>query len=507
MALSQRHPQQAEPAVYKLQSNKTAMLVIHGIGEQNPYETLDSFARGVFTFLRDRCGMKPELRSETVAHKDWTQVAIRIDINTEDATGEKTAGYVDLYEYYWAPYTEDKISARQTLEWLIRTDLSPLRYLANNLQELAATDEKKTVWRFLWLFIREIRRIFLYLPIAAGLIWLLIWLLRPHSYTQFLQSLAKVFREDPWWARPAILAFYGLGVFLVIFMIKFLAQWIKRRGPSMQRRAEVTWFACAVISAALFFWLAVKLPVWSGVSMDPIWQILGSRGMWVVLSAAAFAAAWRYVLTKYVGDVAVYVTADAKSGNYEARTKILDGSTEALARLLASEDYDRVILAGHSLGSVIAYDTVNELITRVTAIPGRCGDYPQPPLTMEQLEKLRGLVTFGSPLDKIYYFFRQQVKEDQAIRAQILSMLHSFRKVSSGRDYGQFKFSYDLPKLEQLTWLNAWSPLDPVSGKLHFYNVKKQDWFFYPIPGVAHLGYWRDPKFYSFICQELLVER
>jgi len=43
-------------------------------------------------------------------------------------------------------------------------------------------------------------------------------------------------------------------------------------------------------------------------------------------------------------------------------------------------------------------------------------------LTLPQLQKLRGLLTFGSPLDKIYYFFREHVKEDQAIRAQILSI-------------------------------------------------------------------------------------
>ena len=33
----------------ELRSARQAMLVIHGIGEQNPYETLDSFARGIFT--------------------------------------------------------------------------------------------------------------------------------------------------------------------------------------------------------------------------------------------------------------------------------------------------------------------------------------------------------------------------------------------------------------------------------------------------------------------------
>ena len=69
----------------------------------------------------------------------------------------------------------------------------------------------------------------------------------------------------------------------------------------------------------------------------------------------------------------------------------------------------------------------------------------------------------------------------------------------------QFKFSYNLPKLDQLTWLNAWSPLDPVSAKLHFYRVDRQDWFWYWVPGLAHLGYWNDRDFYSFFGRRLLV--
>ncbi len=39
------------PSARRLRSRSTALLVIHGIGEQNPYETLDAFTRGIFSFL------------------------------------------------------------------------------------------------------------------------------------------------------------------------------------------------------------------------------------------------------------------------------------------------------------------------------------------------------------------------------------------------------------------------------------------------------------------------
>ena len=221
--------------------------------------------------------------------------------------------------------------------------------------------------------------------------------------------------------------------------------------------------------------------------------------MGVLLAAALL----RYFLVKFLGDVAVYVTADAKAKNYAARSAILKGSTEALVRLLAGKDYDNVLLVGHSLGSVIAYDTINEIISAVTAASSP-GETREVSMGAPELKKLTGLLTFGSPLDKIYYFFRQQVGHDQAIRAQILSMLYSFRKVQSHRNYGEFKFHYTLPKLERLRWLNAWSPLDPVSARLHFYNVDIQEWFWYWVPVLAHLSYWRDPRFYLFFGRHLL---
>ena len=151
--------------------------------------------------------------------------------------------------------------------------------------------------------------------------------------------------------------------------------------------------------------------------------------------APALAVVWsawllRRVLVGYLGDIAVYVTADAKAASYAARTAILDQSTTALARLLRDDrcGFDQVIVAGHSLGSVIAYDTINELLSRVWAAGDQLGRGVEPAVERDDLTRLHGLVTFGSPLDKIYYLFREHVGSDQAVRAQILSFLHSYRR-------------------------------------------------------------------------------
>src|SRR2546426_4481011 len=59
---------------------RTAILVIHGIGEQNPYETLDSFARGLVQyFASSRPSAKVSLEPERINHGDWTEAAVHVD--------------------------------------------------------------------------------------------------------------------------------------------------------------------------------------------------------------------------------------------------------------------------------------------------------------------------------------------------------------------------------------------------------------------------------------------
>jgi len=60
------------PSARRLRSRSTALLVIHGIGEQNPYETLDAFTRGIFSFLTTTPNGAPATRisPHKVAHED-----------------------------------------------------------------------------------------------------------------------------------------------------------------------------------------------------------------------------------------------------------------------------------------------------------------------------------------------------------------------------------------------------------------------------------------------------
>ena len=147
-----------------------------------------------------------------------------------------------------------------------------------------------------------------------------------------------------------------------------------------------------------------------------------------------------------------------------------------------------------SLGSVIAYDAVNRLAREVRAEHRET----EPGLSQAELDKLYGLLTFGSPLDKVYYFFRTVVAAEEVIRAQLLASLHGFRQRRSGRDYGQFTLArYVIPAPAQFRWLNVYSRLDLVSGCLDFYDVDVQRARPYGNPLTAHLAYWADTGFYE----------
>lgn len=491
----------------------TALLVIHGIGEQNPYQTLDQATRGFDRYFRGRRRM-PVLRPERIRHEDWTEVAVHLDLPESSPTDRSTR--VSLFEFYWAPYTEGKATFRAVLGWLVHTVLSPLRYLADNLLALRDSRRHNSPGRIVWLMVREIGRAsFVYVPflVLAGLaVYLLARGIAP--VRQVSRSLALTVRQEPNVAAlGGVAVCFVVTVVLLLFVARELWGWARRRAPSVERGAEVVWTVMAATFAAGFWGVGMGLARLGHVDLGRYVMILWRPShLWIAVFIVLLI--WlRRVLVDYVGDIAVYVTADAKAASYQARRAILEASTKALARLLRR--YDRVIVMGHSLGSVIAYDTINELLAAAWASPDGLAT-PAPPVGLAELARLRGLVTFGSPLDKVYYFFRQHVPADQAVRAQILSFQHSFLRGYSGRDYGKLKFTYPasaegeepyaFPTLPSFRWLNVWSLMDPVSGPLHFYRLKEEDrvrrWYW--IWGYAHLAYWKDPVLYRLVAERLL---
>lgn len=166
----------------------------------------------------------------------------------------------------------------------------------------------------------------------------------------------------------------------------------------------------------------------------------------------------RYFLIEYVGDVAAYIS-PYKDSKFDALRHAIQNIGFNVGRVIYGFDvsegdsklspYVKVLMVGHSLGSVLAYDTLNAMIN-LDNVSGS---------SKRVVEKTRALITFGSPLDKTAFLFRvQATNPEHWIREQLAASMQPLI------------VSYDLYRPETFKWANIWSPQDIISGELNYYD-------------------------------------
>lgn len=112
------------------------------------------------------------------------------------------------------------------------------------------------------------------------------------------------------------------------------------------------WVVGLVVTAAAVWWQLQR-------DADAWWVIpIGLAGPIVTSLLVGFLVPW-------VGDAARYLRAEPD--NVEARQRIRAGGVSLLRKLTSCGDYDRIILVGHSLGSVIAYDMLTQAWAEIEA--------------------------------------------------------------------------------------------------------------------------------------------
>ncbi len=363
-------------------SNHAAILVIHGIGEQNPFDTLDDFSRGVIKKYSEQGYAVEASHLCATRHsggEDWVEHYISLGLTRGGVRRQ-----VDLHEFYWAYMTEERISLAEVMEWMNKT-----------------------------------------IDKAIG-----------------ASSLPKKLQDK--YHEHGGMCFTGIALPIKVLI----------------------WFF------SLFDFLPTS------------WQpMLKKVRDW-------FGTHFQDYIVGYLGDVAIYTATDEKSRYYRIRQDILASGQALLEAILKEERCDRVVIAGHSLGSAIAYDMLNRLNIRANLDPAL------------PLNKIQGLITFGSPLDKIAYVFREKIEGGKIIKAQIIEHLHSF-KINR-----LLKKSYPvpvrnpfLPRLNDVRWLNYYKKEDKVSDFLVFYDIPEKDNIKLAATGDgavhAHLSYWEDDAFYQ----------
>ncbi|MFC1900790.1 hypothetical protein ACFLYN_04270 [Chloroflexota bacterium] len=199
----------------------------------------------------------------------------------------------------------------------------------------------------------------------------------------------------------------------------------------------------------------------------------------------------------FLGDLVRYLDLDPRSERFEIRRKIINGALEELRALLKDDSYDQVIIAGHSLGSVIGYDALNRVIQEISVDSNKGGKGVTNSgkknngyvIQKDEAKKIEGLITFGSPLDKIALFFWQHVREGKKVQQQVLAHLRGFRatpmdkydtdaKLGKNTPDIKLKFKIGNPIVTELDdsirWLNFYQRQDIISGKLDLYKLDDQ---------------------------------
>ena len=112
---------------------RTAFFVIHGIGQQDPFETLDEFTRGFLRHLQ--VGAVPFKIGHRITQRQgaagtgWIESFVRIrSLDEKD--------WIDIHEYYWAYLTEREITAAEVWQWIGRTLDGTIRFYEKNRQLL-----------------------------------------------------------------------------------------------------------------------------------------------------------------------------------------------------------------------------------------------------------------------------------------------------------------------------------------------------------------------------------
>ena len=376
--------------------SRAAMIICHGMGQQVAFETLDCVAKSL---LGAEAHRKSTIDVKIVRLGNEQLPRAELTLTTPEGPRE-----VHLYEVYWAPLTEGKVSALDVSRFLL--------------------DAWKRGMRFA----------------AAG------------RFTRFIFGREREFRLP----RSNLLQLSA--AFLIILLL---------------------W--------ALFFavWLAPVAGVWSAATgaLSPAMLAAGA-GLWLVLAYLSFKA--RELYFQYAGDVAAYVASHKVNRFHEVRAAIKKVGLD-LARAVygartadGGEEYREVYAVGHSLGSVVAYDTLNAMLNEDRLGGGGLRVRDRTPM----------LLTFGSPLDKTAFIFRTQLRDApvrEALAAAMQPMIQSYDQRPNH-------------------WVNIHSPFDPISGALTFYDTPDPADAGHParrvlnlrdpaanVPFAAHVQYWNNP--------------
>lgn len=449
----------------------TAVLVAHGMGQQVRFETLEQVARLLLPWA---AGPEVVVREVNIGAERLHRAEIRVR-----REGGGAPRNVHIYEAYWAPLAEGKISARETVEFLVRAGIQGIRaarrpfrrWMFGGHVPLGTLPRTVAHLLFTLLFIGALAVLRLTIPAMLGASLLGIGA---------GSAVAEALRLPILWANLLSFAVLGLAGGAIASMHGAHPK-ASRAAAVLTRGLIWTALAAPILAAAALAVTAVAAFV--APAAVPAWRDLGAAYwpvalvLWALVMVVAHVV--EHFLTQYVGDVAIYLSGHRVNRFHETRGAIKSAAAAVFRAVYAARtpganvlEYDRVVVAGHSLGSVVAYDSLNAVLNEDRVGHGALRARERTPL----------FLTFGSPLDKTAFLFRTQTDRTSVLREALAASVQPMIQ------------TYDRP-----TWVNLHSRNDWISGAIDYYDerpdapghvINRED----PAastPLAAHVEYWR----------------
>ena len=494
---------------------KVAVLVCHGMGQQVPFETLDSVASLLAPdHVAAGTSTKPQVRFARLGERRMPRAELTL------AEGDMLHD-VHVYEGYWAPLMEGQVTARDVTRFLFGAGWSGIRYASRHRFDRYMFGAMRPLRigaalpRLAAAFAVVCSALLLYAAFAfviAARAWDLLFLPADRSWPgeSLTDQLSYDLLRSPLGLGAAAVLGATVWGFLKLFFREKPARPAEPRDGTWRTRREeaprlgARWILLLVAGLAWMmaslYWIVDDTVRWyradgqAEENIPGIAEAIVHTPLFVVFAVCAGIALLRLrsFYIQYLGDVAVYVSSHTVNRFNDVRDRVRCVGRDAARALYAEKAggkflYDRVLVVGHSLGSVVAYDTLNSVLNEDV----------ESGLGLDVEGRTLGLVTFGSPLDKTAFVFRTQLDRADAREALAAANQPLIEPPCDAQGNARGR---------KIEWINIWSPLDPISGALRYYDPPEGT----PMPpehtpvrnvvdgkcsvyGAAHNQYWRNP--------------